>query len=162
MFTKGFSSFLFSQTQLSIRRVNNTQNYFLKIVIFIITVYVSGLEPFWHQGPVSWKTVFPQPRDVGDVSGWFSQGASNVDPLHVWFTVGFKLLQFSSLQSLSCVQLFVTPWTATCQASLFITNSWSLLKLMSIESVMPSNHLILSSSPSPPTFILSQHQGLFK
>ena len=87
--------------------------------------------------------MFPQPRDVGDVSGWFSQGASNVDPLHVWFTVGFKLLQFSSLQSLSCVQLFVTPWTATCQASLFITNSWSLLKLMSIESVMPSNRLIL-------------------
>ena len=50
--------------------------------------------------------------------------------------------QFSSVQSLSCVQLFVTPWTAACQASLSITNSWSLLKLMSIESVMPSNHLI--------------------
>ncbi|CAM9746762.1 unnamed protein product [Rangifer tarandus platyrhynchus] len=49
----------------------------------------------------------------------------------------------SSVQSLSCVQLFVTPWTAARQASLFITNSQSLLKLMSIESVMPSNHLIL-------------------
>ena len=49
----------------------------------------------------------------------------------------------SSVQSLSHVQLFVTPRTAACQASLFITNSWSLLKLMSIESVMPSNHLIL-------------------
>ena len=49
----------------------------------------------------------------------------------------------SSVQSLSCVQLFVTPWTAVRQASLSITNSWSLLKLMSIESVMPSNHLIL-------------------
>ena len=48
-----------------------------------------------------------------------------------------------SVQSLSCVQLFATPWTAACQASLFITNSGSLLKLMSIESVMPSNHLIL-------------------
>ena len=45
--------------------------------------------------------------------------------------------------SLSHVQLFVTPWTAACQASLSITNSWSLLKLMSIESVKPSNHLIL-------------------
>ena len=43
----------------------------------------------------------------------------------------------------SCVQLFVTLWTIACQASLSITNSWSLLKLMSIESVMPSNHLIL-------------------
>ena len=48
-----------------------------------------------------------------------------------------------SVQSLSCVQLFVTPWTAACQASLSITNSRSLLELMSIESVMPSNHLIL-------------------
>ena len=48
----------------------------------------------------------------------------------------------SSVQSLSCVQLFVTPWTAAHQASKSI-NSWSLLKLMSIESVMPSNHLIL-------------------
>ena len=49
----------------------------------------------------------------------------------------------SSVQLLRHVRLFVTPWTATCQASLFITNSQSLLKLMSIESVMPSNHLIL-------------------
>ena len=48
-----------------------------------------------------------------------------------------------SVQSLSCVQLFATPWTAACQASLSITNSWSLLKLMSIELVMPSNHPIL-------------------
>ena len=50
---------------------------------------------------------------------------------------------FSSVQLLSCVRLFVTPWTAARQASLSITNSQSLLKLMSIESVMPSNHLIL-------------------
>ena len=50
---------------------------------------------------------------------------------------------FSSVQSLSCVPLFATPWTAACQASLSITNSRSLLKLMSIESVMPSNYLIL-------------------
>ena len=51
--------------------------------------------------------------------------------------------QFSSVQSLSHVQLFVTPWTAARQASLSITNSQSLPKLMTIESVMPSNHLIL-------------------
>ena len=50
------------------------------------------------------------------------------------------------VQSLSCVRFFVTPWTAACQASLSITNSWSLLKLMSIEPVMPSNHLILCNS----------------
>ena len=47
------------------------------------------------------------------------------------------------VQSLSHVQVFATPWTAACQASLPFTVSWSLLKLMSIESVMPSNHLIL-------------------
>ena len=52
-------------------------------------------------------------------------------------------VQLSSVQSLSCVQLFETPWITAHQASLSITNSLSLLKLMSIKSVMPSNHLIL-------------------
>ena len=51
--------------------------------------------------------------------------------------------KFSSVQSLSCVRLFATPWIAARQASLSITNSWSSLKLMSIELVMPSSHLIL-------------------
>ena len=51
--------------------------------------------------------------------------------------------KFSSVQLLSHVQLIATPWTAAHQASLSITNSWSLLKLMSIKSVIPSNHLIL-------------------
>ena len=51
--------------------------------------------------------------------------------------------QFSSVQSLSRVQLFVTPWTVARQASLSITNSWSPPKRLSIESVMPSDHLIL-------------------
>ena len=67
-----------------------------------------------------------------------------------------SITQFSSVQSLSRVQLFEAPWTAACQASLSITNSWSLLKLMSIESVMPSIILCLS----PPAFSLSQHQDL--
>ena len=52
-------------------------------------------------------------------------------------------MEFSSVQSLSRVWLFVTPWTVAYQASLSITNSWSLLKLMSIEWAMPSNHLTL-------------------
>ena len=54
-----------------------------------------------------------------------------------------SIINISSVQLLSHVQLFVTPWTAALQASLSITNSWSLLKLMSIESVMASKHLIL-------------------
>ena len=53
---------------------------------------------------------------------------------------------FSSVQSLSHVPLFMTPWSVALQASLSITNAWSLLKLMSIELVMPSNHLILCHS----------------
>ena len=61
----------------------------------------------------------------------------------------------------SRTQLFPAPWAAELQASLSITSSQSLLRLMSITLVMPSNHLILSS-PSPPTFNPSQHQGLFQ
>ena len=57
--------------------------------------------------------------------------------------VQFRSVQFPAVRSLSCVQLFAAPWTAAHQASLSITNSWSLLTLMSTESVMPSNHLIL-------------------
>ena len=59
------------------------------------------------------------------------------------FSIESAVHCISSVQSLSHVQLFVTPWTAACQAFLSITNSWSLLKLMSSESVMPSNHFIL-------------------
>ena len=55
----------------------------------------------------------------------------------------FSYFVVAVVQLLSCVRLFVTPLTAACQASLSITNSWSLLKLMSIEAVMPSKHLLL-------------------
>ena len=58
----------------------------------------------------------------------------------------FNMLQFSSVQSLSCVWLLVTPWIAARQASLSITNSRNLLKLMSIDSVMASSYLILCHS----------------
>ena len=63
--------------------------------------------------------------------------------LYQWSFYLICYLGFSSVQSLSHVRLFATPWTTACQASLSITNSWSSLKLMSIESVMPSSHLIL-------------------
>ena len=77
------------------------------------------------------------------------------------FDVNLKI-SIGSVQSFSHVQLFANPWTVAHQASLSVTNSWSLLKLMSIELVMPSNppHPVLS--PSPPTLNLSQDQGLFK
>ena len=69
-------------------------------------------------------------------------------------------IYISSVQLLNCVQLFATPWTAARQVSLSITNSQNLFKLMSIKSVIPSNHLILCH----PLLLLpsvSQHQGLF-
>ena len=62
---------------------------------------------------------------------------------HNWATNTFPFAVFSWVQLLTCVQLYVTPWTAARQASLSITNSWSLLKFMSIALVMLSNHLIL-------------------
>ena len=77
----------------------------------------------------------------------------------IWYNIVY---QFSTVQSLSHVWLFATPWTAARQASLSITNSWSLLKLMSIELVMPSNHFTLCHPLPLLSSIFSQHQGLFQ
>ena len=74
-----------------------------------------------------------------------------------------RVLQSNSVHSLSHVGLFSTPWITAHQSSLPMANSWSLLKLMSIESVMLSNHLILCrESPSLPALNHSQHHGLFQ
>ena len=80
---------------------------------------------------------------MGVAQGWEEGRGSDVETLKCQPNVVGSSVQFSSVQSLSCVQLFETPWTAAHKTSLSITNSRSLLKLMSIESVMPSNHLIL-------------------
>ena len=65
----------------------------------------------------------------------------------LFFFFALLISVFSSVQSLSCVWLFATPWTAPHHASLSITNSWSLLTVLSIEPVMPSNHLFSSVVP---------------
>ena len=91
----------------------------------------------------------------------------------LWISInGFKpiLVQFSSVQLLSPVWLFEIPWIAACQASLSITNSWSLLKLTPTKSVMPSSHLILCHplfflppSPIPPSIrVFSSESTLCK
>ena len=86
---------------------------------------------------------FYYPVDVGNlISGSSAFSESNLYIWILWIHILLKP-QFSSFQSLSHVQLFGTPWTTARQASLSITNSRSLLKLMSIELVMPSNQLIL-------------------
>ena len=74
---------------------------------------------------------------------------------------------FSSVQSLSHVRLFATPWIAACQASLSITNSWSSLKLIPIELVMPSSHLILCHPlhllpPIPPSIRVFSNESTFQ
>ena len=77
-----------------------------------------------------------------------------------------SLQSFSSVQLVSRVRLFTTPWTVAHQSSLSITNSWSLLRLMSIKSVMPSNHLIPSVIPfssclqSLPASVISNESAL--
>jgi len=73
----------------------------------------------------------------------------------VFVSPPFPDQQLFSVQSVQSLRLFVTPWTAACQASLFITNSQSLLKLMPIELVMPSNHLILCRPLLPPSIFPS-------
>ena len=109
---------------------------------------------------ISFSRGSSQPRDPTCIS------CINMWILYHWATTEtliciFSSIQFSSFQLLSHVWLFATPWTTAHQASPFITNSQSLLKLMSIKSVMPSNHLILivpfSSCPQS-----LQHQGLFQ
>ena len=75
--------------------------------------------------------------------------------------------RLSSVQLLSCVRLFVTPWIAARQASLSITNSWSLLKLMPIKSVMPSSHLILCRPllllpPIPPSIRVFSNESTLR
>jgi len=96
---------------------------------------------------LGWKCTAMQPftsaKTKGSFSGtsWASTEEVGLVRLEV---IPFKVI--SSVQSLSCVWLFATPGTTACQASLYITNSWSLLKLMSVELVMPPNHLILCHS----------------
>ena len=81
------------------------------------------------------------------------QGPVRLSDCPLWQSLSSA--QFSSVHSLSCVQLFATLWTAARQAPLSITNSWSLPKLMPIESVMPSNHLILCRLLHVPSSIFS-------
>ena len=89
------------------------------------------------------KAEEPEIRLTTSVRSSKKQESSRKTSTSALFTMPKLLTVFSSVQSLSRVWLFATSWTAACQASLSITNSQSLPKLMSIESVMPSNHLIL-------------------
>ena len=121
-----------------------------------LSLWTFKLPPLYHRLCICFASVFPNlilkkkiyiykiERMVNTISPLYSLSVVNILP-HLFFSLFLSLSfsQFSSVQSFSCVQLFVTPWIAACQASLAITNSQSLLKFMSIELVMPSKHLIL-------------------
>ena len=107
-----------------------------------------------HSSVLAWKS--PWTEEPGGLLRAHILHLMCSDPSWLWVTENMKskatdkggfswlcTLQFSSVQSLSHVWLFATPWIAAHQASLSITNSQSLLKPLSIESVMPSSHLIL-------------------
>ena len=111
---------------------------------------------------------FYDPVDVDNLN--FGSSAFSKPSLYIWkflvtdcWSLAWRIwsITFSSVQLLSRVRLFATPWIAARQASLSITNSWSSLKLTSIESVMPSSHLILCHPllllpPIPPSISLFQ------
>ena len=121
------------------------------------------LLPPWIQSWPHHLLCYPGSPLGKSTSYGLSPSNSYVEALTLHVTVSGDRV-FSSVQLLSRVWLFVTPWTAAHQAFLSITNSWSLLKLMSIESVMPSNHLILCPPfssclqcfPAPGSFQMSQ------
>ena len=121
-FLSTFASFLLSSSYLS---------FLLLLFLLLLGTILNYNEDTWDKfsGPhikLSGPTNWAGPYFLKIVLNW-----------------EISFLSFSSVQSLSRVQLFVTPWIAARQAPLSITNSWSLPKLMSIESVMPSNYLIL-------------------
>ena len=112
-----------------------------------------------------WETVVSVGDGQGGLACCDSRGLKESDMAERlnWTELSICVLQimFSSVQLLSCVQLS-DPMDCSIPGFPVHTNSRSLLKLMSIKLVMPSNHFILCSSPSPPAFTLSQHQGLFQ
>ena len=138
---------LFNGSRISPRMMEQTPNILLA-TNFLAPIYVthcsqinpSNCSAFWRDpangllnGANCLNPLFKVPYYLNYLSNLISCS----------FPYHSLLNQFSSVQSLSRVWLFATPWTVAHQASLSITNSWSLLKLMSIKLVMPSNHLIL-------------------
>ena len=118
----------------------------------------------WHREPKA--GALWQPRGVG----WGGRWEEGLRGKGYMYTYGWFMLMYGRshyniviVQLLSPVWFFSIPWTAACQASLSFTNSQRLLKLMSIELVMPSNHLVLCRPLLfVPVFNLFEHQGLFQ
>ena len=110
----------------------------------------------------SWRHVFIKENQMS----FLREKDSEMSKLTSVYCNTYVKLQFSSVQSLSRVRLFATPWIAAHQASLSITNSWSSLKLMSVELVMPSSHLILCHPlllpPIPPSIRVFSNESTLR
>ena len=124
---------------------------------------------FYTRKSLGWKLQKPWKETVPN--SWWGFMSPRMCPPHPLFTSTCRLCcvkfpwylkYLPVVQSLNCVQLFSASWTTACKAPLSSTVSWSLLKFISIELVMLSNHLTLCPPPSPFAFNLSQHQGLFQ
>ena len=123
---------------VAVHRVANSQT---RLTDFTFTFHFHALkkEMATHSSVLAWRI-----PGTGEPGGLRSMGSHRVG--HDWSDLAAAADIISSVQSLSHVWLFATPWATACQASLSITNSQCLLKFMSIELVMPSNHLFLCRS----------------
>ena len=128
MFSRHSLAPLYIQSLL-LQGINKNFKYFILLCIFICKVNTSERFYVWV--------------DLWKVRNYPFQTCKHSSVKLGWSLKMILFKMVSSVQSLSCVQLFLTPWTAACQASLSMTNSRSPHKPMSIESVMPSNHFIL-------------------
>ena len=105
----------------------------VRLMVYILAGWLAKLLPWWHGR-----------QNVWSVYGFGKKiSRKNVESTSWLLLAAYHTVKGRSVQLFIRVWLFATPWTTSCQASLSISNSGSLLKLMSIESVMPSNHLIL-------------------
>ena len=133
----------------------------------LFTKNIKNFLYFWTMWPYFWvlssgnnythkKAIFTNDCLIYNLKNGINQSILQLENYHIKYDISSSQFIHSVMYN-SCDLM-----SAACQASLSTTNSRSLLRLKSIESVMPSNHLILCHSPSPPSFNLSQHQGLFK
>ena len=114
------------------------------------------LRSFWREVLIGWRERSNWARVIAQIKAQKQEGPSLLKHWWMLSVQGIQSVQFGSVQSLSPVQLFATPWIAAHQASLSITNSWSSPKLICIKLVMPSSHLIfcrplLLLPPIPPS-----------
>ena len=128
--------------------LDKTITSYLPIIWSMFHIFPNICVAFYYAHVIPVRCMYPDSRIESDFA-------------HCYFPPAL-ILVLLVVQSVSPVWLFVTSWTAAYQASLSFIISWSLLKLMYIELVMPPNHLVLYCPPSPPVFNLSQHQGLFQ